>query len=69
MAKAKAASKENPKKQPKEETSYAIIKLADFIGQKLVDMQTENSVLTIKFSNGYNIIVKGNISLKKEKED
>ena len=67
MAKAKAAQT-TPKKQPKE-TNHTEIKFADYVGKKLLDMSSDdNGALTIKFSNGYNIVVKGNISLKKEKE-
>lgn len=67
MAKAKAAQT-TPKKQPKE-TNHTEIKFADYIGKKLLDMGSEDGKLTIKFSNGYNIVVSGNIMLKKEKED
>lgn len=69
MAKAKAAaSKASPKKQPKE-TAHTEIKFSDFIGKKLLDMGNEDGRLTIKFSNGYNIVVTGNIMLRKEKQD
>jgi len=67
MAKAKVAQT-TPKKQPKE-TNHTEIKFADYIGKKLLDMGSEDGKLTIKFSNGYNIVVSGNIMLKKEKED
>lgn len=64
MAKAKAAAKKKETNNPP-----ADIKLADFIGKKLKDIgHDESGVLTIKFENGYNIKMTGNISLKKEKE-
>lgn len=67
MAKAKAA-KTTKKKEPKE-TNIVDIKLADFIGKRLKDIgHDEENILTIKFENGYNIKITGNISLKKEKE-
>lgn len=53
-------------KKSKEKTQTNIT-LADYIGKKLVDISSENKTLTIKFSNGYNIIVSGNISISKEK--
>ena len=69
MAKAKAATKTTAKKKPKE-TNHTDIKFADYIGKKLKDMgHDEDGVLTIKFENGYNIKVGGNISLKKEKDE
>ena len=68
MAKTKEA-KAKPKKQSAESANFSEIKFQDYLGKKLVDMSNERGVLTIKFSNGYNIVVKGNISLKKEKEE
>lgn len=67
MAKAKAAEKKQTKKKPSANANFSEIKFEDFIGQRFEDMSNENGVLTIKFSNGYNIVVSGKISLKKEK--
>lgn len=73
--KAKSGTKktETKKKSPAKKGAEAPeIKpqLSDFVGKKLKDMgyDDENEkVLTIKFENGYNIKVGGNISLKVEK--
>ncbi len=57
---------EKQKKGAKEKNTSEIT-LADFLGKKILDMSSENKTLTIFFSNGYNIVLTGDISIKKEK--
>lgn len=69
----KAKKGETKKKTPKKsEQDMPVVKpkLSEFIGKKLKDMGYENEdekVLTIKFENGYNIQVGGDITLKVDK--
>lgn len=72
MAKAKAATKKPTTRKPSKSADKPVneIKLADFIGKRLKDMgHDENGLLTIKFENGYNIKIGGDITLKKEKDE
>lgn len=54
----------------KKEKESTQIKFSDFIGRKLIDISNDDKgTLTIKFDNGYNINITGNISLIKKKEE
>lgn len=73
MAKAKVATaKKKTTRKPSKSADKSVneIKFADFVGKRLKDMgHDDNGMLTIKFENGYNIKVGGDIFLKKEKDE
>lgn len=66
-----AAAKKTAARKKKQEEIPTQIKLADFVGRKLVNIghPEEGGPLVLEFDNGHNIKVSGDIALKKEKRD